>query len=95
MAVYVDDAMIPFHGMLMNHMLADTSAELLEMATLIGIEHKWLQKAGTYQEHFDISAERRAIALSCGAISITYKQAGRMTYERRKAQGRTKTVAAE
>ena len=83
MAVYVDNAMIPFHGLLMNHMLADTSEELLAMATRLGIDHKWLQKPGTHQEHFDISAERRALALAFGAVSITYKQAGRITYTRR------------
>lgn len=85
MAVYVDNAMIPFHGLHMNHMLADTDAELLAMATRLGIDHKWLQKPGTHQVHFDISAERRALALSFGAISITYKQAGRITYARKMA----------
>lgn len=69
----------------MNHMLADSLEELLAMATKIGMDHKWLQKAGTHQVHFDISAERRAIALSYGAIAITYKEAGRITYQRRKS----------
>ena len=85
MAVYVDNAMIPFHGLHMNHMLADTVDELLEMATKLGIDHKWLQKPGTHQVHFDISAERRALALAMGAVSITYKQAGRITYARKMA----------
>ncbi len=85
MAVYVDNAMIPFHGLHMNHMLADSTEELLAMATRLGIDHKWLQKTGTHQEHFDISAERRALALALGAKGITYKQAGRITYSRRQA----------
>lgn len=85
MAVYIDNAMIPYHGLHMNHMLADTTEELLAMATKLGIDHKWLQKPGTHQEHFDVSAERRALALVFGAVSITYKQAGRITYTRRVA----------
>lgn len=83
MAVYVDDAMIPFHGLAMNHMLADSSAELRAMATQLGIDHKWLRYEGTHREHFDISAERRALALAFGAISITYRESGRITYRRR------------
>lgn len=86
MAVYVDNAMIPFRGYRMNHLLADTLDELLEMASLIGIDHNWLQKPGTHQEHFDISAERRILALEAGAIAISYREAGRITYTRRKLQ---------
>ena len=83
MAVYVDDAMIPFKGMLMCHMLADSRAELLDMATYLDTDHKWLQKPGTHKEHFDICAARRARALALGAIAITYREAGRMIYRRR------------
>ncbi len=83
MAVYVDNAMIPFHGLHMNHMLADSLEELLAMATRLGIDHKWLQYGGTHREHFDISAERRALALAFGAQAITYRESGRITYRRR------------
>ena len=83
MAVYVDDAMIPFRGMLMNHMLADSRGELLEMATALNTDHRWLQKAGTHKEHFDICQRRRDRAIELGAIPITYRQAGRMVYLRR------------
>jgi hypothetical protein len=85
MTVYVDDAMIPFRGMLMNHMLADTLGELLHMATLLQTDHKWLQYKGTHKEHFDICTRRRLLAFEFGAIAISYKQAGRIVYERRKA----------
>lgn len=87
MAVYVDDAMIPFKGMLMNHMLADTREELLAMATALETSHIWLQKAGTYKEHFDICEKRRAKAIELGAVKITYRDAGRMIYRRRRAPG--------
>jgi hypothetical protein len=83
MAVYVDNAMIPFRGMQMNHMLADTLEELLAMATRLNTDHRWLQKPGTHQEHFDICARRRELAISYGAVAITYREAGRMTYRRR------------
>lgn len=85
MAVYVDNAMIPFRGMRMNHLLADTLEELLAMATLLKTDHKWLQKAGTHQEHFDICERRRLLAIEHGAIAITYREAGRITYARRLA----------
>jgi hypothetical protein len=85
MAVYVDNAMIPFRGMQMNHMLADSLNELLCMATLLKTDHKWLQYKGTHKEHFDICARRRLLAIEFGAISISYKEAGRMVYNRRKA----------
>jgi hypothetical protein len=84
MAVYVDNAMIPFRGMRMNHMLADTLDELLHMATLLNTDHKWLQYQGTHKEHFDICARRRLLAIRYGAVSISYKEAGRMVYRRRK-----------
>lgn len=88
MAVYVDNAMIPFRGMLMNHMLADSRGELLAMATALESDHRWLQKAGTHKEHFDICARRRILAIDLGAIPISYREAGRLTYRRRKGETR-------
>ncbi|UTW56691.1 DUF4031 domain-containing protein [Kordiimonas sp. SCSIO 12610] len=84
MTVYVDNAMIPFRGMRMSHMLADTRDELLHMATLLQTDHKWIQYKGTHKEHFDICERRRLLALEYGAIAISYKQAGRIVYRRRK-----------
>jgi len=64
MAVYVDDMRAPFGRMIMCHMIADTTAELLYMADRIGIARRWLQDAGTWKEHFDISLSKRALALA-------------------------------
>lgn len=83
MAVYVDDMRARFGQMIMCHMLADTTAELLAMARLIGVNAKWIQRAGTSHEHFDIALSKRATAVSLGALEITWKQAGAMTARRR------------
>lgn len=68
MPVYVDDARLPFGRMLMCHMMADTTEELLAMATAIGVHHRWIQKAGTDREHFDVCLSKRAAAIKVGAI---------------------------
>jgi len=71
MTVYVDHAQIPFGRMLMNHMVADSTNELYAMVDAIGVQRKWIQKAGTCREHFDISDSKRELALQHGAQSVT------------------------
>ncbi len=68
MAVYVDDERMKLGRMLMCHMLADTTEELLEMADKIGVQRKWIQYPGTPKEHFDICLSKRGKALELGAI---------------------------
>lgn len=87
MAVYVDTAYLPYGRMIMCHMLADTTTELLKMADLIDLSHRHLQRPGTPYEHFDVSKLYRARAVANGAIEITPRDAGRMVHERRKALG--------
>ncbi|WP_454734333.1 DUF4031 domain-containing protein [Cupriavidus pauculus] len=70
MSVYVDDMEAKFGRMVMCHMLADSTEELLAMADKIGVARRWLQKAGTLQEHFDIAKSKRALAVQFGAIEI-------------------------
>lgn len=72
--VYVDAAAHPYGRMVMCHMLADTSAELLAMADAIGVQRKWLQGAGTWREHFDICRYKRKQALANGAQAITRRE---------------------
>lgn len=69
--VYVDQATYPFRRMVMCHMMADTTEELLLMADRIGIDRRWLQKAGTPNEHFDICKSKRAAAVAAGAAEVT------------------------
>ncbi len=84
MSVYVDDMEAPFGRMIMCHMVADTRAELLEMATRIGLAHKWLQKKDQPSEHFDVCKELRVLAVLKGAKEITVRDTVRLLGARRK-----------
>lgn len=74
MSVYVDDMRSSVGRMVMCHMLADTTEELLRMADLIGVDRRWLQDAGTYREHFDIARSKRAAAVMAGAIEVSSRR---------------------
>lgn len=69
MTVYVDDAEIPFKGMKMNHMIADTEEELHEMAEEIGLKREWYQG-----DHYDVSLSKKELALDKGAVEISWKE---------------------
>jgi hypothetical protein len=84
MPVYIDDMEAPFRGMKMCHMIADTREELLEMVEKIGVNPKWIQKAGTPHEHFDISLGKKLLAIQHGAIAITMMELGKKINEKRK-----------
>lgn len=68
MSVYVDNMRAKFGRMIMCHMLADTTEELLAMADKIGVDRKWIQNPGTPREHFDIALSKRDAAIAAGAI---------------------------
>ena len=79
MAVYVDDMRAPFGRMTMCHMIADSHEELLAMAERIGVSRRWIQKAGTVHEHFDLCLAKRAEAVRRGAREISPRElAGRI-----------------
>jgi hypothetical protein len=69
MSVYVDRPVHRFRHMLMCHMLADTPAELHEMADRIGMARKWYQRNAS-TPHYDLSQEKRAEAIAAGAIEV-------------------------
>jgi hypothetical protein len=77
MAVYIDDmytiSLGNFGRMKMSHMAADTTEELIAMCDKIKVQKKWIQDAGTGQEHFDISKEKRALAIKCGAVAVSMR----------------------
>lgn len=75
MPVYVDDGRRPLKNMIMCHMIADTTAELLAMADRIGVARRWIQRPGGPDEHFDIAQVSRAKAVAAGAIQITEREA--------------------
>lgn len=69
MAVYVDNARIPYRRMLMCHMFADTKAELHAMADAIGLRRAWFQ-TGSVLFHYDVSLTKREEAIKRGAIPV-------------------------
>ena len=87
MSVFVDDMRMPFRGMFMCHMIADTSDELHRMAEAVGMRRRWVQNAGTPREHYDISIEARAAAIELGAIAITRRQLVMRVREKRSLLG--------
>jgi hypothetical protein len=74
MPVYVDCMNAVFRNMVMCHMVADTSQELLDMADKIGIQRKWIQDAGTKHEHFDVCLSKKKLAIKHGAIEIGWRE---------------------
>jgi hypothetical protein len=74
MAVYVDNMRAHYGRLIMCHMIADSTAELLAMAESIGVERKWLQWPGKQNEHFDVCLAMRKRAVKRGAIEITMQE---------------------
>lgn len=78
MAVYVDDMRAKFGRLVMCHMVADTEAELHVMADRIGVARRWYQG-----DHYDIALSKKQQALAAGAVPITQRTLGKMTFIRR------------
>lgn len=74
MAVYVDEPIHPYRGMMMCHMLADTTEELMAMAQQLNLKPSWIQHPGTPREHFDIATSKRTLALKLGARAATREE---------------------
>ncbi len=70
--VYVDNMQASFGPMKMCHMIADTTKELNAMADKIGVQRKWIQYPGTWQEHYDVCLSKRKLAVKYGAKEIEY-----------------------
>lgn len=93
--VYIDDAKIPYRGMLMCHMFADSIEELHKMADKIGLRRSWFQR-GSRLEHYDVCLSKRALAVRHGAILVDTKwvkerirqEVERINKERRAAHGK-------
>lgn len=72
--VYVDDAKIEYGQMFMYHMIADSTAELIEMVDKIKVGRRYIQNKGKYNEHFDICLSKRKLAIAAGAKPITTRE---------------------
>lgn len=91
MAVYVDDMhlseMGQYRGMKMCHMIADSDEELHAMANRLGVDRKHFQAPPkirhSHHRHYDIAMSKRSMAIKAGAISVTMRQIGLMTQERK------------
>lgn len=83
MAVYVDNARLPYGRMVMCHMVADTQGELLAMADRIGVARRWLQAQGTPREHFDVCLAKRALAVEAGAQEVTTREVAELIARKR------------
>lgn len=69
MSVYVDNMKMPWRGMIMSHMTADTNDELHEMAAKLGLKRAWFQGMPAHSiEHYDVSEGKRQQAIALGAI---------------------------
>lgn len=86
MTVYVDDIDLPYGRMIMCHMTADTTEELVAMAVKIGVAPKWIQYPGTWKEHFDICKSKKALALRHGAVAVTARESVRMARSRQRTR---------
>ncbi len=75
MTVYVDTMQAPFKGMLMCHMIADSEEELHAMAAAIGMQRKWYQG-----DHYDISMERKQLAIEKGAREIGRRELAALVF---------------
>lgn len=77
MAVYIDDAYIHAKvGRIVTkwcHLTADSTEELVSFARKIGMKPQWIQHAGTWKEHFDVTETRRFKAVEHGAVEIGYR----------------------
>ncbi len=78
--IYIDNFNARFVNMIMCHMVADTTEELLAMCDKIGVQKKWIQDAGTNREHFDICLSKKAKAIKqFGAIEVGFRELASMT----------------
>ena len=82
MSVYIDNMKARFGRMIMSHMIADSTEELLLMADRIGVKRHWIQKPGTAYEHFDICLSKRSLAISAGCIEIDTREMVKKIHDR-------------
>lgn len=84
MTVYVDTMRAINGRMVMCHMAADTTSELVAMADRIGVAQRWIQHPGTYREHFDICLSKRRDALAAGAVEVSMMDLVRLMQRKRR-----------
>jgi Protein of unknown function (DUF4031) len=68
MAVFVDDARIPWRGQRWSHMVADTAQELHGAADALGLKREWVQDKGRTL-HYDLPDRLRERAIAMGVAA--------------------------
>lgn len=93
MTVYVDDMRMRAQvgrgrPARWSHLMADTPDELHDFAVnQLGLRREWAQhEDDPVMLHYDVTDTKRKEAIRLGAKQITWREAGRMTMERRRAQ---------
>lgn len=92
MTVYIDDAFISarvrsgpvIHDSRWCHMTADTTEELTAFAISLGLKAKYIQFPGTWKEHYDVTSQKRKLAVAKGAVEISYSDSVRRMLDIRK-----------
>lgn len=82
MTVYVDDARNPYRRMVMCHVLADTTEELVAAVEAVGVSRRWIQAKNTSREHFDVCLSKRALLVKNGAVELTRRELGELLRKR-------------
>jgi Protein of unknown function (DUF4031) len=78
MAVYVDDARIPWRGRVWSHLVADTAEELHRAAEALGLRPEFVQDKGRTL-HYDLPEDWRERAIDEGlAEPIGWRDLARM-----------------
>jgi len=70
MAVYVDDAVMPWRAQRWAHLMADTLDELHAFAARLGLPRRAFQDK-TSGAHYDVTTEMRTQAIALGAVAIS------------------------
>lgn len=83
--VYVDRMKAKVGRLVMSHMLADSTEELMAMADQIGVDRSWIQHAGTPKEHFDVCQSKKRLALQAGAKEVGRREIANLIRARRSA----------
>jgi hypothetical protein len=87
-AVYVDDARIPWRGTVWSHMVAETEEELHGAAAALGIPRSRVQAKGR-TVHYDLPEAWRQRAIAEGvAQSIGWRDLVGMRHKLARARGR-------
>lgn len=93
--VYVDDMNAKYGRMRMFHLISDSEEELHAMADKIGVARKWHQAPPKHRSHYDIALVKKELAITAGAIQITWRQTAQMTMRRIKTGELGKPEEAE